>query len=263
MDDGEFENLERLIDLLTKKISSELADRLRGWPQNFANIQAHHVIGGLLARQATLTKEFCKSPYIWNPNSAPIILRSMADLYINLSWIIISPKERSLKFINYGLGQAKLHLEHRRAALVDGDESAGSKEALDAWENWISNQRLIFLQNVDLGNWSGISVRQMAIEAECTDFYNFVYSPFSACTHSMWNHIAIHDLQSCRNPLHRYHYVPVSLESDIDLHYLFLAIKYWNKTLLKFDLEMGLEFEVETSAHIFDSWLTAASEAPS
>jgi len=29
----------------------------------------------------------------------------------------------------------------------------------------------------------------MAEEAGCIDFYNYVYSPFSGCVHSMWQHI--------------------------------------------------------------------------
>jgi hypothetical protein len=48
----------------------------------------------------------------------------------------------------------------------------------------------------------------MAEEAGCIDFYNYVYTPFSACAHSMWHHIARYDLRECGNPLHRHHRRP-------------------------------------------------------
>jgi hypothetical protein len=45
---------------------------------------------------------------------APIILRCMADNYINFSWIAQSPEDRSRKFILHGLGLEKLNLEQRK-----------------------------------------------------------------------------------------------------------------------------------------------------
>src|SRR3546814_6322126 len=75
----------------------------------------------------------------------------------------------------------------------------------------------------------------MAEEAGCIDFYNYVYTPFSACAHSMWHHIARYDLGECGNPLHRHHRRPTSEASSPDIHYLTLAAKYWSKTLGIFD----------------------------
>jgi len=111
---------------------------------------------------------------------------------------------------------------------------------LEAGERWISSQRIGWLLDVDLGNWSSLSVRQMAEEAGCIDFYNYVYTPFSACTHSMWHHVARYDLRKCGNPLHRHHRRPTSEESAPDIHYLTLAAKYWSKMLGTFDRAHGL-----------------------
>ena len=45
----------------------------------------------------------------------------MVDAYITLAWIFDDPLERSRKFLLYGLGQAKLSNEHRKAQLqADG-----------------------------------------------------------------------------------------------------------------------------------------------
>ncbi|HLH49832.1 MAG TPA: DUF5677 domain-containing protein, partial [Roseiarcus sp.] len=139
-----------------------------------------------------------------------------------------------------GLGQAKLELEHRKAEIGDRAPTAEEEAFFDASMRWIERQRACFLQDVDLGKWSGLSVRQMADEADCLDFYNFVYTPFSACAHSMWHHIARYNLMACDNPLHRYHRRPKSLALELDLNYLLLAAKYLDKTLVAFDRQFGI-----------------------
>ena len=164
----------------------------------------------------------------------------MADVHINVAWLLLDPAERCLKFISFGLGQAKLELEHRRAEIGDRDPTAEAAASSEALQGWIDGQRANFLQDVDLGKWAGLSVRQMADEAGCLDFYNFVYTPFSACAHSMWHHIARYNLVACDNPLHRYHRRPMSPALEPDFHYLLLAAKYWDKTLAAFDRQFGI-----------------------
>ena len=81
----------------------------------------------------------------------------------------------------------------------------------------------------------------MAEEADCLDFYNYVYTPFSACTHSMWHHIARYNLVQCVNPLHRFHAVPVAIDdTPADLEMVYLAGKYLQKTFAAFDKETGV-----------------------
>lgn len=228
-------DLETVILTYLADVDGELAERLKAWPPDFSHIQVYEVIGGLLARQATLVKEIAGAPSLWNGHSAPIMLRAMADVYINLAWLLLDPADRCLKYISFGLGQAKLELEHRRAEIGARTPTPDESANLKAREAWIDSQRGTFLQDVDLGKWSGLSVRQMAEEAGCIDFYHYVYSPFSGCAHSMWQHIAIYNLKNCSNPLHRYHRLPDSplLEPDID--YFLLAAKYWSKSLRTFD----------------------------
>ena len=118
---------------------------------------------------------------------------------------------------------------------------------LEAGEHWIDAQRIGWLLDVDLGKWSSLSVRQMAEEAGCIDFYNYVYTPFSACAHSMWHHLARYDLVECGNPLHRLHRRPISEAMTPDIHYLTLAAKYWSKTLDTFDRTYSLEIAGRSS----------------
>lgn len=228
-------------------VDRELAAHLDAWPSNFAQIHVHEVIGGVLARQATLAKEIAGAPALWTGHSAPILLRAMADVYINVAWLLLDPVERCRKFILFGLGQAKLELEHRRAQVGTREPTPDDAAILEASERWIESQRIGWLLDVDLGKWSSLSVRHMAQEAGCIDFYNYVYTPFSACAHSMWHHVARYNLRECGNPLHRHHRHPASEASAPDLHYMMLAAKYWDKTIKTFDRTYDLSIKGQSS----------------
>jgi hypothetical protein len=229
-----------LVEEFVSRAREEFENRLAQWPTDLSREEVHEVLGALLARQVTLACEMAMCPSIWNGHTAPLLLRAMADVYISLAWVIQDPVTRSRQFIHYGLGQEKLQLEHRKAELkARPAESAEEEEFVEVIEAWINRQRWSFLTDVNLGSWSGISTRKMAEEAGCLDFYNYVYTPFSACTHSMWNHIGIYNLKECRNPLHKFHQQGAMVDAPIDPHYLYLAAKYLQKAFATFDAAMG------------------------
>jgi hypothetical protein len=236
-----------IIECYCANVDRELKSRLDIWPPDFAQIHVHEVIGGMLARQATLAKDIANAPALWTGHSAPILLRAMADAYINIAWLLLDPANRSRKFILFGLGQAKLELEHRRAQIGKRSPTPQEEAMLEVGQRWIDRQRIDWLLDVDLGKWSSLTVREMAVEARCIDFYNYVYAPFSACAHSMWHHVARYDLVECSNPLHRYHRRPISELMTPDVHYLTLAAKYWSKTLETFDRTYLLEIADQSS----------------
>lgn len=171
----------------------------------------------------------------------------MADAYITLAWLLKDPLDRCKKFIHYGLGQEKLQLEHRRAEMDTKEPREGEREYCEAIEAWISSQRATFLTDVNLGSWSGMTTRAMAEEAGCLDFYNYVYTPFSACAHSMWQHIARYNLKDCRNPLHRFHWVPAVPDAPLDSDCLYLAAKYLQKTFTRFDGAVGITTDIPSA----------------
>lgn len=231
----EHDKIEELVRTFVEHARKELKERWNKWKIDLSQREFHEVVGALLARQVTLATHLAEGPPIWNGHIAPIILRAMADVYISLAWVLKDPIERARKFVLYGLGQEKLRLEHRKAKMEERDPSQEEKIMIEESESWINSQRFTFLTEVNIGSWSGISTRQMADEAGCIDFYNYVYTPFSACTHSMWHHISRYNLRQCDNPLHQYHQCPYELEHPNDPHYLYLAGKYLQKTYSEFD----------------------------
>jgi hypothetical protein len=247
---NEFESFDQLKDILKRFIArakEELSLRWQQWKIDLSQNEFHEVAGSLLARQVTLATQMAMNPPIWNGNVAPILLRAMADVYITLAWVLRDPIMRSKQFIHYGLGQEKLQLEHRRADLDGREPMEGELDYIKAAENWINSQRAIFLTDVNVGSWSGISTRKMAEEAECLDFYNYVYTQFSACAHSMWHHVAQYNLKQCQNPLHQLHAVPYVPDQLIDLYYMYLAAKYLQKTFATFDMATSISIEGQSA----------------
>jgi len=230
-----------------QNLRSELEGRWKKWAIDFDKLEIYEVIGALLARQVTLSTQIARAPSIWNPHIAPIILRTMIDAHITLAWIFEDAHERSKKFILHGLGQEKLNLEHRRAQLeadgLDPDQDIFIKYR----EGWLNSQRVTYLTEVSIGSWSGTDTRAMADEARCLDIYRYAYTPFSAAVHSMWNHIGIFNLQTCENPLHRYHKAPVDPDIDIDIDNLYWAAKYVSKSFRLFDEKTGIKHNIPSA----------------
>jgi hypothetical protein len=215
-----------------------LDERWKKIPLNLYDSEVYEVIGGLLARQATLSIQLAENPMIWNPHIAPLILRSMTDAHITLAWILTKEfEERARQYILYGLGQEKKLIEHFKNE-SDNDEDIQS--LIDFKEKWIESQRYPFLTEVNLGSWSGSNTRIMAQEADCESLYKFAYEPFSAVAHNMWQHISLFNLKQCTNPLHKYHKVPAIHDVPLSEDYVFQSSKYLSKSFESFDKKFGL-----------------------
>jgi len=222
-------NFSKIIEQYADNLENELKELWNGFKIDLSIKEQFEVIGGIIARQITITTYFVSNSDIWTGDIAPIILRSLADNYINLSWILESPKDRAQKFILHGLGQEKLMIEHHKNKLREDGLNPDEDEFIQFSEQWINSQRYTFLTDVNLGSWSGLSIREMAQQANCMDFYNFVYQPFSTAAHNMWNHIAKYNLRTSDNVLHKLLKVPVISRITSQLEYLDLAAKYTDK----------------------------------
>ena len=218
-----------------RMVRVELLERWKQWPLDLSCGEMHEVIGGLLARQVTLATQMARAPSIWNGHIAPMILRTMTDNYISLAWISCDPVDRSRKFVLFGLGQEKLIVEHRKAQIEADGRTKESDAEIAAREAWLDSQRFAFLTEVNVGNWAGLNTRKMAEQADCLDLYRYAYVPFSAAVHSMWPHISRYNLDTCTNPLHRYHSVPIDPSMSVDLDYMYRAAKYVDKAFARFD----------------------------
>ena len=139
---------------------------------------------------------------------APLILRSMVEKCITITWILKAPAERAQMYIAYGLGQETLLLEQAKAGLQESGVDPDKDTEIVEWERWLNSQRYTFLTEVNVGNW-GPTLREMAQEVDLLDLHRNDYSRWSSATHTCG--IMSSDLTSqyCTNPLHGYHRVPL------------------------------------------------------
>jgi uncharacterized protein DUF5677 len=249
------ESLAPILEEFTRDARSDLESRWAAWKLDLSKNVVHEVVGGLLARQVSLATEMARNPDIWNPHIGPLVLRSMVDVYISLSWILMAPEERSQQFIAYGLGQIKLQIEHLKEAAAQ-EASSETQTGMELLEDWLNSQRLIFLTEVNIGSWSGTNTRKMAEESGCLDIYMFAYTIFSEAAHSMWHHISIFNLKRCSSPLHRLHSVPHAPQLDSQVYFLHMAAKYLEITLMLVDERLGLQI---TGPSAFDKMMSRLS----
>ena len=238
-----------IIQEYIESVRTELKGRWDAWQINMTQIEKHEVVGALLARQVTLATQLASSPPIWNGHTAPIILRAMVDNYINLAWILHKDTQnRAKKFIEHGLGQEKLVIEHRKQELTKrGVKNVDDEPLIKMLEGWINSQRYTFLTTVDIGQWAEMDTRKMAEEAGCLDFYCYAYTPFSANVHSMWNHVSKYNMQHCKNPLHRLHQIPLDPDMSTDMDYFYRAAKYVEKAFKLFDSKTKVKLNALSS----------------
>ena len=224
--------------------SSHIADLLRlrwdAWALSNAENEVHEVVGALLARQVTLVSQLAQSPSVWNDHVAPLLLRPLIEAAITAAWILLDAPARASSFVKYGLGQEKLLLEHEKAKLKEAGIDPDSDERIQFWEKWLNGERYMDLTEVNVGDWAGVSLREMAIEADCLDLHREDYTRWSAATHNMWHHIVKFNLGYCQNPLHGYHRLPTVLEIPTNPTYLQWAAEYLDQSFDLFDKLTGI-----------------------
>ena len=231
------DQVRELIRALEAKIRKELRMRCEAYKPNFREPEVFNVLTALLARQATLAIELASAPQLWNGHSAPLFLRAMTDVHITLSWILLDPMTRARQYIDHGLGQAVLALEHRKKEMehVEVDSKEKMEKIIRAEEEWIDAQKWSFLVDVNIGSWSGKTARQMAEEAGILEFYNYVYTPFTQCVHSTWYHVGRYNSWPSDSPLTRQLWAPYISDAKTDIWHLNLAAKYLDKSFSLFD----------------------------
>jgi uncharacterized protein DUF5677 len=223
-------------------------------PVDIFESEFFEVVGALLTRQCNLATKVALNSYLWDYHAGPLFLRPMTDCYITAAWIFKDPLARARRFISYGLGQEKLHIEQLKSILgeQEPDDRARLQKAIDAREAWVNAQHFAFLQDVDVGSWSGMSTRQMAEEADCMSLYNFAYTPWSFAAHGMWNHIACFDATPGQEPLHKHIWVPTNFDHGRQTDVIINATKYFDKLCTLVVTHFGLKVQVEQP----NSWLS-------
>ena len=164
----------------------------------------------------------------------------MIDCHISFEWILQNPTTRAQEYIGYALGQAKLSLSHLEEKLHESPDDDRIKSMIEVKRSWISHHRMMQFVEVNLGSWSGASVRKMAQEIGDEDFYKFSFTPFSRCVHNTWEHVHLYNTVACRNPLHKFHELPAMADAPLDPDYLYRSAKYVSMSYRAYDRATGI-----------------------
>lgn len=235
--------IEDIVQQFAEECIQGVEKRWNSIPVEISKSEAYEVVGALMARQATLAVELALSPSTWNVHIAPLILRSMTDAHITLAWILGDFELRAKEYISYGIGQEKLLLEHLESEGEESDEK--TRQLIEMKRQWINSQRSDWFVEINVGSWSGSSTRKMAKECGCDSLYKFAYTSFSAATHSMWQHVSIHNLAPCMNPLHKFHKTPTIQPAPFDVDFVYVASKYISRTFEAIDKYFDLDADTE------------------
>jgi hypothetical protein len=243
---GTEDKLKELLQLTVQyreELIKEVQDRWIRIRINLSSPMKDEVLGGLIARQARLATAIAINPHLWSVDMARILLRCMVDTYITLVWLAQKGTERDFEeFVEYGLGQEKLLLEHLTARLDELDpNSAILRKEIEGMRSWINSQLMTDFLPVNVGSWTKKSVREMAEETDSLAIYNLSYTPFSSVVHGMWNAIAKINLKFCINPLHRLHRVPSLEEPPIYLEAVKHAAQIMEESFRAWELAKGVE----------------------
>lgn len=245
---------EKLFNILNNYsviLEDELKHRWNNWEIDITKKEIYEVVAGLLTRQIIIMKHLIKSPFMWNPDLGPIILRSLVDNFFNLSWICDDPLDRSRKYIYHGLGVDKLNMENRKKQLEEDGENHVDDPLVKLSDAWAESQRYRFLTEVDFGSWSGISTRKMAEDSGNLGLYNYIFQPFSSVAHNMWNHIGKYCMKQSSNPFHQLIHIPEIKEYPPMLFVLEIAANYLSRSFERVDKLFPLPEEIRSGYEYF------------
>ena len=239
--------LTEFVERYCKAVQADCDARFHAFPKDAFDPELSEVALGLLARQGSLAIELARSPGIWNQHVAPLVHRAMSDVFITLAYILKEDSQRrALDFILYGLGQEKLAIAHIENDLKERGKNPDKDKLLEARRQWLNSQRYEHLTVVNTGSATGKSTRDMAAESDNLSIYDFNFTPFSACVHSTWQHVARFNLRRCDNPMHGGHRVPIMPDLPPGSFELWVATKTLRRTLEALDDFTGQNLPYES-----------------
>lgn len=263
----EKESLDRLTHVLKAyklELSEEIRDCWNRYQVDLAEPKRAEVLSALVARQSRLATMLVTDPVLWAVDLSRITLRCMVETHINLKWLATIGRDEDLdNFIEYGLGQEKLFLEHLELRTRGSDSVPDEyRGQLDTMRGWVDSQLRTDFLPVNVADWTRKTMRERATETNLLDDYNLSYTPFSSVLHGMWNAIAQMNLKVCRNPLHRLHRVPSTDDLPITVEAPRYAASLMDESLTVWADALGIALRSKSASEKFmerlDKWLSGS-----
>jgi len=208
----------RLLYKRLEKNSSKAIDYLRNVSNkhryDLYNTERDEILLGLFSRLTRLYVLISLSPNLWARDIAGIILRCLTDTAITFAYLTKHGTEKEFKdFKSYGEGKEKLLMLHLQDTYPEEKSFEGkSYEDIAQEMGWGFTPELI---EIELGNWTKKTTRELAKASGLEEFYRLVYDPTSSDVHGTWISIEKSNLVRCIQPLHRFHRMPQYYEPPL------------------------------------------------
>jgi hypothetical protein len=246
-----------------RAVFMEVDQLAEAFPPDAQNPRRVEVLLGLLQRQSQIAADMARMLPLTMSPWAEMGQRAMAETLIRLKWLAAQDNPENYEwFVNYGLGQEKLYIEHLKTLLEDGGQRTDHDEIkaeIEARESWLSDQRFAWLQEVDIGGGThDKDLRKLAEEAGCADLRNLVFQPMSSVVHGHWNSIAHQNLKLCANPLHGTHRRPYEYTRPIRLAVVAAVLDLYAESYSVVSTLAGAD---SADSAAVEAWYKEASEA--
>lgn len=164
------------------------------------------------------------------------IIRNLIENLIMIKYLLLNEKNSPTiweAYQEYGYGQYKLVSERFIEKQIELPESHVPYNLLDVLcQERVRKEYL----PMDTNYFNGKSIREKAIEVDCSDLYGLYYDYDSSFEHSLWGAIRESSLLLCDNPSHRYHVIP-----DIDGKQMLKSVLYDCKKVFYLLIEVFAE----------------------
>lgn len=199
-------NLRKLGRKTVDESETVLNRQIKSLDQNIFEPEEDEIINGLFFRIFRFFRTFILDYHLLADDIAQIILRTMMESYIYLAYLLQENKhELFLEFKKYGIGQDKLYKLHLIRLLEEG-KIKKTKELINFIESQSDDE--IWDEMISIKLKSFDDLRKIAEKVGLRDKYALEYQPYSVVSHGQWPALRRYYLQRCKNPLHRFHFIP-------------------------------------------------------
>lgn len=204
-------------------------------PVAYRHFSRHEVLCGLVSRSYRSLEALLRAPHLWTGEHASPVSRLMIETHILVTWMLQQHDDDVFEqYQSYGRGKRKL----MRRQVLDLLEKTGGqapeilRSLAESLERETGGEWGEQFQEVSVDStFAGISVRQMAEEADLLDEYRHVYQPASGVTHGEWWAVEDYAMQRCMNPLHLFHQVPSMDEFSVEAEFPNVVLNYFERII--------------------------------
>lgn len=249
------DHLTRSLAVFSEHILSSIGSRIASIREVFCEPTITAVLVPLLGRLASLMEYSVGVPHAWNAYIAPIVLRSLAEIMLSIMWISGDIVQRTRQFIHASVVQGRNDLERFEESIRKRSFSSDAGMMRDFMKSRIESHEQLLSWNTNQDRVPHLRI--MAKNADCMNFYNIEISEWSACVHSSWHHVGLHNLKYCDDPLYSLHRVPMVAPLECDIRYLRSAATIGQSCVEEIDKMLRID-EAQTGSsllEIFDSEL--------